>query len=95
MKERQEFVEVEGDGERSDYTDAGPYAVAALPLALAIVTSRWEDIERIATAALEVERLTYAEVRRLAAGQVDIGNEYARWEASSQQHDEAPELQGD
>lgn len=84
IRERQEFAETEPCHEPDDYILAGPYAEAALPVALAIVTSSWADIERIAAAALNAHRLTYGEVRRLKAGRRSLAGHVARWQAIAQ-----------
>ncbi|MDI3211688.1 hypothetical protein [Arthrobacter sp. AL12] len=82
LRERMEFAELDDCAEPDDYTDAGPCAAAALPLALAIVTSRWEDIERVAAAAIQFGRLTHSEVRQLATGGV-VAAELERWNGAA------------
>lgn len=81
IRERQEFAETEPCHEPDDYILAGPYADAALPVALAIVTSSWADLERIAAAAVNADRLTYGEVRRLTAGGTSLAEDVSRWQA--------------
>lgn len=85
LHQRQEFVESKPGVEPDDYIHAGPYADAALPAALAIVTSSWVDVERIAAAALNTERLTYDEVLRLTAGERSLADAVSRWQAVADQ----------
>lgn len=85
LHQRREFVESEPGVEPDDYIHAGPYAEAALPVALAIVTSSWADVERIAAAALISDRLTYGEVLRLTTGGRSLASEASRWQAISEQ----------
>lgn len=85
LHQRWEFAEEEPCEEPDDYILAGPYAEAALPVALATVTSCWEDIERVAMAALNADRLTYGEVRRLKAGRRSLAGHVARWQAIAKQ----------
>jgi len=83
IQERREFAAVEDCDEPNDYTDAGAYAANAVPLALAVVTSHWEDVERIAIAALKVPRLAFDDVVALTTGGDQLGNELSRWNACS------------
>ncbi|MEV5053690.1 hypothetical protein [Arthrobacter sp. LAR12-1-1.1] len=85
LHQRREFAEAEPCDEPDDYINAGPYAEAALPVALATVTSSWEDIERIAAAALNIGRLTYDEVLRLTAGGRFLVDAVSRWQAVAEQ----------
>lgn len=81
LRQRREFAEEEPWDEPDDYILAGPYAEEAVPVALAAVTASWADIERIAAAALNTERLTYDEVLRLTAGGKSFFAELSRWQA--------------
>lgn len=85
LHQRREFAEAEPCDEPEDYINAGPYAEAALPVVLATVTSSWEDIERIAGAALNTERLTHDEVRRLTAGGRSLADDVRLWQAVAEQ----------
>lgn len=80
LQQRREFAEAEPCDEPDDYIHAGPYAEVAVPVALATVTSSWEDVERIAAAALSTDRLTYRGIRRLAAGGRSLAEHVSRWQ---------------
>lgn len=81
LRQRREFAEEEPYDEPCDYILAGLGAEVALPVALAAVTASWADVERIAAAALNTERLTYDEVLRLTAGRRSLATELSRWQA--------------
>lgn len=65
----------------SDYSEAGPLAMLALPQALALITSNWSVIEQIAEAALRSPAaLTYERVMAIVADGVRMDPaEYHRW----------------
>lgn len=67
---------------RCDNSDAGPLAMAALPLALALVTSNWPLIEQIAEAAMgSPAALDYECVLSIAADSVRLDEaEIYRWQ---------------
>lgn len=79
---RAETLEHE-DEEPSDHSQAGPLAMAALPLALALVTANWPVIEQIAQAAMESPAaLAYEKVMSIAADRVRLDpTEYQRWDS--------------
>ncbi|MFS0717316.1 hypothetical protein ABC337_12860 [Arthrobacter sp. 1P04PC] len=81
LQQRREFAQAEPCDEPDDYIHAGPYAEAALPVTMAVITSSWGDVERIAAAALNTDRLTYGEVLRLTVGGTLLADEVSRWQA--------------
>lgn len=82
-REAVESGEYEGEfAETGDYTDAGPYALFALPMALTVVAANWSNIERIAAVLMESRRaLTYRDVIGLLENNraADITSAYGRW----------------
>ncbi|MGW9415174.1 hypothetical protein [Arthrobacter cupressi] len=72
----------DADEPLSDNINAGPLAVLALPVSLALVSTNWAVIEDIAQAAMKSPAcLDYESVIAIAAGRVRLDPvEYRRWD---------------